>query len=125
MKHTSLSAGLIIKEMLASAGVERSAFPIAAQSAELPYIVFKRTAAKGNPTKGTASADMATMEVTVWAETAIESVEIAETVREALDGKTYCGQQLACRRCLMTDSSEGWEANAYFQRMIFEIAIGQ
>lgn len=123
--RTSLSAGLIVMGMLQEAGVAARAFPIAAQEAELPYIVYQRVAAKANPTKGLGSADAATVEVTVWAATVMESIELAEAVRAALDGRSYERGGLACRRCLMADSSEGWEADAYFQRMAFEMAIGK
>lgn len=124
-ERTSLSAGLIIKGMLEAAGVEARAFPIATQEAELPYIVYQRVAAEAVPAKGIASADTATVEVTAWAETVMESVDLAEAARRALDGRSFSRDGLHCRRCLLADSCEGWEADAYFQRMTFKMAIGR
>lgn len=91
----------------------------------LPYIVYRRVAAKSNPVKGQGSADKATVEVTIWAETVMESVDLAEKVLDALDGKDYYAGEPACRRCLLVDSDEGWEADAYCQRLVFEMAIGR
>ena len=138
---TSLSAGLLIWEILSqSAGVSAvssKVYPIVSEAdAKLPYICYRRAGLQVRPVKGAPGADSATIEVLCYAQTYKHSVRMAEAVREALDGVQAeieldadeeegegDGAILAARSIVLSDASEGWSDDAYFQSLTFVINI--
>ncbi len=128
VKNTSLSAGAVIRAVLLEdprvSAITGRVFPVVTDSAELPYIVYRRESMETNPQKsGQPGADTVRMEVTCYASRYGESVELAEAVRGALDfiSAEHDGQRL--RACYLTDSEEAWQDDAYIQQMIFTIKI--
>ena len=128
---SSLSAGEIIRAVLiedpeVSARVKK-VYPVVEDSAELPYIVYRRTQLEQLPIKGNGNgnrvSDMVAIEVLCYTEGYTEGVELAEAVRAALDNKTAASGGLVMRSCYLTDSEESWQADAYVQKMIFTIKI--
>ena len=127
---TCLGAGETIRAVLTEDdGVGsrvRGIYPIAADNTELPYITFRRTGHeqrpgyKQTPVKGRPGSDTVHIEVVCRAATYLESVDIAEAVRAALDGVQAEHGGLPIRSCTMVDSSEDREADAYIQLLVFE-----
>lgn len=127
-KKTSLSAGSIIRDMLLKdAEVKKrtnKVFPVATDTAVLPYILYRRASMEQNPTKaGYPGADTVAIEVVCYTEKYADGVELAEAVRAALDGKQGEKDGLVMRSCILTDSEEGYDSDAYAQQLIFNIKI--
>ena len=100
---TSLSAGAIIRAVLledaeVSSRVNKI-FPVAADEATLPYIVYRRSELVSNPQKsGQPGADEIEMEILCFAARYGEGIELAEAVRAALDmiSAEHNGQRIRC-----------------------------
>lgn len=125
---TSLSAGLIVRDILAKAGIlgtgASKIFPVAVDQAELPYIVYRRNGLEQNPTKtGYPGADTAKIEVLCCTKTYTEGIELAEKVREALDMRRATSGGIVMRACMLTDSNEYFDSDAYVQSLTFNIKI--
>lgn len=127
VSRTSLSAGEIIRgiliedpEVMARA---KKVFPVVEDSAELPYIVYRRTQFEQDPTKQCRGAEAVTIEVLCYAADYTEGVELAEAVRAALDYAKGESDGLVMRSCYLSDSEEAWQDDAYVQQMIFRIQI--
>lgn len=127
-RKTSLSAGSIVRDILlnneeVSARVTRI-FPVATDTALLPYILYRRAALEHNPSKaGQPGADTVQLEMVCYTETYAEGVELAEAVRAALDYAEGERDGLRLRGCVLTGSEEGYEADAYLQQLVFNIKI--
>lgn len=127
-KKTSLSAGAVIRAILiedpeVSSRVNKI-YPIFTDSAELPYIVYRRAEMEVSPQKaGQPGADTIQMEITCYTERYGEGIELAEAVRAALDmvAATHEGQRM--RGCYLSNSEEAWENDAYIQQLTFTIKI--
>ena len=125
---TSLSAGMVVHSLLTGdPAVMRLAgrvFPVVVDKAELPYVVYRRASLQHDPTKaGMPGADTVRIEVFCYARGYTESVELAEAVRVALDYQRGGPDGLQMRSCVLADSSEGWEGDAFVQELVFSIKI--
>lgn len=122
-----LSAGGFIRRALLGnevvKGLAKKVFPVITESAELPYIVYRRIGLEQVATKNTTGAFSALVEVVCYGSTYSESVQLAEAAREALDGKQLEYGDARLRGCWLSDSSESWESDAYIQSLIFTIRI--
>ena len=127
-RKTSLSAGAVIRDILLSnEEVKRrtnKVFPIVIDNAQLPYILYRRAALAHNPTKqGMPGADTVTMEVVCYTAQYAEGVELAEAVRQALDYASSERDGVRMRSCVLADSEEAYEDDAFVQRLVFQIKI--
>ena len=129
MKSTSINAGAFIREVLSQNDEVRAittrVFPISVDEATLPYISYRRSRMQQTPVKhGAPGADTVEVEVNCFAQTYGESVDLAEAVRNALDG-TQCtlDNGLVMRSCYLSDGSEDWQDDAFVQQMVFTIRI--
>ena len=124
---TSLSAGEIIRAILIDddevAARTKKVFPVVPDSAELPYILYRRTQLTKEAVKGRVGADTVCIEILCYTADYTECVELAEAVRAALDNVQYKIDGLAMRSCKLSDSEEGWQADAYVQQLVFEVKI--
>lgn len=124
---SSLSAGEIIRAVLMSDSEvmarAKKVFPVVEDTAELPYIVYRRTQLEQEPVKGRRGADTVGIEILCYAKGYTEGVELAEAVRDALDGKQGEADGLAMRSCYLTDSEEAWQDDAYVQQLMFNVKI--
>ena len=127
VKRTALSAGLIVKELLEVPQITEKVTNIvsvfATSDMETPYIAYRRVSMPVEYTKQGAK-DVAQLEVAVYGGTYKESVDLAEAVRDALEGMTgesQCG--LALSRCSLVDASEDWGEGAFIQILIFNVEI--
>ena len=125
---TSLSAGEVIRAALLDdkdvmARVNKI-FPVVADSAELPYISYRRAGFEQNPQKaGAPGADSIQLEVLCFTARYTEGVELAEAVRAALDHTTITQDGLRLRACTLTDSEEAYQDDAYVQQLVFTVNI--
>lgn len=124
---SSLSAGEIIRAILMSDGEvtarAKKVFPVVEDNAELPYIVYRRTQLEQDPTKRGRGADTVGIEILCYTEQYTEGVELAEAVRDALDGKQHESGGLVMRSCYLADSEEAWQDDAYVQQLVFNVKI--
>lgn len=125
---SSLSAGAVIRNILLSDEEVKKrtnkVFPIVIDKATLPYILYRRASLQHNPTKaGLPGADTVTMEVVCYTARYADGVELAEAVRAALDYKQGERDGVTMRSCVLTDSEEGYEDDAFLQQLIFQVKI--
>lgn len=127
VSKSSLSAGEIIRAMLIedSEVMARAnkVFPVVEDSAELPYIVYRRTQLEQDPTKRGRGADTVGIEILCYTKGYTEGVELAEAVRGALDGAQGESDGLIMRSCYLADSEEAWQDDAYVQQLVFNVKI--
>ena len=99
-------------------------FPIATDKALLPYILYRRAALEHNPTKARQpGADTVTIEVVCYTAKYADGVELAEAVREALDYQQGESDGLTVRSCMLADSEEGYEDDAFVQHLDFIVKL--
>lgn len=127
VSKTSLSAGEIIRAILAN-DVEvttraNKIYPVVEDRADLPYIVYRRTQLKQDPTKNGRGADTVGIEILCYTKQYTEGVELAEAVRDALDGAQGEADGLVMRSCYLEDSEEAWQDDAYVQQLVFNVKI--
>lgn len=125
---SSLSAGAVIRSLLLSDEEVKKrtnkVFPIVIDKATLPYILYRRASLQHNPTKaGMPGADTVTMEVFCYTASYVDSVDLAEAVRAALDYKQGEHDGITMRGCVLTDSEEGYEDDAFLQKLVFQVKI--
>lgn len=128
VNRTSLSAGAVIRAvLLQDEEVNKRTtkiFPVATDQAELPYILYRRSALEVNPQKsGQPGSDLVQMEVLCFTARYSEGVELAEAVRSALDFVTATHEGQTLRSCYLAESEETFEADAYIQQLVFNIKI--
>lgn len=127
VSKSSLSAGEIIRDILVTneevAARAKKVFPIVADSAELPYIVYRRAQLEQAAVKGVRGADTVGVEVLCYTQQYTEGVELAEAVRDALDGAQAEKDGLVMRGCQLADSEETWQDDAYVQQLMFNVKI--
>lgn len=127
VNRTSLSAGEIIRSILMSdsevSARVKKIFPVVEDSAELPYIVYRRTQLEQEPVKGRRGADTVGIEILCYTQHYTEGVELAEAVRKALDGAQGEVDGLVMRSCYLADSEEAWQDDAYVQQLMFNVKI--
>lgn len=127
VSKSSLSAGEIIRDILVNnaevAAHAKKVFPVVEDSAELPYIVYRRTQLEQEPAKGRRGADTVGIEILCYTQHYTEGVELAEAVRDALDGAQGEKDGLVMRSCYLADSEEAWQDDAYVQQLVFNVKI--
>ena len=125
VSKSSLSAGEIIRDILVNnaevAARAKKVFPVVEDSAELPYIVYRRTQLEQEPAKGRRGADTVGIEILCYTQHYTEGVELAEAVRDALDGAQGEKDGLVMRSCYLADSEEAWQDDAYVQQLVFNV----
>lgn len=109
---TVLSAGLAVVAMLESSKrvtdiVGSQIFPVYIdREVTAPYIVYRRSSLESEQVKTGRPADCAMIDIWCYAPTYGAGIEMAEAVREALDGRAGTAGGIRVRRCLLTDASE-------------------
>lgn len=119
-KQTSLSAGLAVRKLLSEnayvQAITRRVFPVVSDSAQLPYVVYRRSDLEPAP-NSRGSADTLTFEVACYAASYAGAVGLAEAVRAALDGAS----DNLLRSCRIASAEELWEADAHVQLLTFTV----
>ena len=126
-KKTSLSAGIIVGELLSNAIVRKKlankVFPVVTDKATLPYIRYRRVDLMTNSTKESATADTSVIAVECFTTDYSEGVRLAEVVRDALDHKQARYGNLTMRSCTLVKAGEDFANDAYIQTLIFNVKI--
>ena len=125
---TSLSAGAIIRSVLLEnadvAARTSKIFPVATDSAELPYILYRRVSLESTPQKcGQPSSDEVEIEVICFTARYSDGVELAEAVRAALDQKCAEYGKQRMRSCYLTGGEEVYQDDAFVQQLVFRVKI--
>lgn len=133
---TTLSAGIAVYDLLMADDTVRQSvskvFPVIIRDDEgdvsLPYICFNRERVDHQPTKARVGSETATMVVAVYwdADHYTELARLCESVRAALDYKTYESEEdgIVMRSCLFSDSREyGDEEGHIVEELVFTIKI--
>lgn len=127
VSKSALSAGEIIRAILMTdpevSARANKVFPVIEDNAKLPYIVYRRTQLTKDPTKAGRGSTTVDIEVICYTEHYTEGVELAEAVRAALDGRQGTSDGLVMRSCVLSDSGEAWQDDAYLQQLVFSIKI--
>lgn len=127
VSKSSLSAGEIINAVLTNdAEVSARAgniYPVVEDKADLPYIVYRRVQLEQGQVKGQRGNDTVGIEILCYTKGYTEGVELAEAVRDALDGKQAEHEGLVMRSCHLADSEEAWQDDAYVQQLVFSVKI--
>ena len=127
VSKSSLSAGEIIRAVLTSdpevTARAKKVYPVVEDTAELPYVVYRRTQLEQGQVKGRRGNDNVTIEVLCYTKGYTEGVELAEAVRDALDNKTAESDGLVMRSCYLTDSEDAWQDDAYLQVLVFNVKM--
>lgn len=127
VNKTSLSAGEIFSALLnADAEVKartKKIYPVVADKADLPYVVYRRTQLSQDPTKAGRGADAVGIEVLCFTAQYTEGVELAEAVRAALEYKQSPIDGFPLRSCYLADSEEAWQDDAFVQQLVFNVKI--
>jgi len=127
VNKTSLSVGEIIYDVLTNdAEVMARAnkvFPVVTDKATLPYVAYRRSRLEHNPVKGTQGADTVQIDVLCFAAKYGDGVQLAEAVRQALDGKQATKDTLIMRSCTIAGGEEYYENDAYIQELNFIIKV--
>lgn len=127
VSKSSLSAGEIIRAVLTEdpevAARTGKVYPVVEDKADLPYIVYRRTQLEQGKVKGQRGNDSVTIEILCYTEGYTEGVELAEAVRDALDGKSAESDGLVMRSCHLEDSEEAWQDDAYLQVLVFNVKM--
>lgn len=125
---TSLSAGEIIRAALLAnsevAAMTDRILPVAADSAIMPCITYRRSAFVPKPQKsGQPGADEAQIEVICHTKQYAQGLALAEAVRATLDyaSITHDGQRI--RSCYLLESEEEYKDGTYMQHLVFSVRM--
>ncbi len=133
-KITSLSVGLLVRQLLASdeavSSIATKIYPVVAEAnAQLPYVCYRRANFDRQVAKGPGQgADTVAVEMLCYDKTYAGSIALAEAVRDCLDHKqaTYTDEQnrtLVARSIDLEGSEEGWADDAYAQSLVFTVRV--
>lgn len=101
-----------------------SIFPIVAQAnTKYPYIVMQRTGIRASYSKAGITEDNVTLEIIAISNDYSQSIDIAQLIRETIDGKRYRGDEIEIDDIEVESITEEWAENAYLQRLIFSMKI--
>lgn len=127
VNKTSLSVGEIIYDVLTNDAEvmarTNKVFPVVTDKATLPYVAYRRSRLEHNPAKGTQGADTVQIDVLCFAAKYGDGVQLAEAVRQALDGKQATKDTLIMRSCTIAGGEEYYENDAYIQELNFIIKV--
>ena len=102
----------------------KESFPVVVDSAQLPYVAYRRSRLERNPTKAKApGADTVQIDVNCYAATYEESIALAEAVRAALDYAQGEIPGLKMRSCTLADAEEFYEDDAFVESLAFKVQI--
>jgi hypothetical protein len=127
MAKTSLSAGIIIRDILTRDAdvnsIATKVFPVVTEKATLPYVAYRRARLDHKPVKSSQGSDTAIIEINCYGKTYEQSITLAEAVRAALDNVKGEKSGLTMRSCYLSDGEEFYEDDAYVQGLTFNVQI--
>lgn len=96
---------------------------IANQNTPFPYIVMQRTGIISKYSKGGFCEDSLEIEIITVSNDYSQSIEIAQLIRETLDGKRYRSEEIWFDDIQLQSATEEFVDNAYIQRLSFSMNI--
>ena len=125
---SSLSAGELIRATLLEDAEVCAAttriFPVKAEDATLPYILYRRAELEASPQKsGKPGSEKLQIELDCCSQGYEEGLKLAETVRSALDFVSTENDGLQMRSCYLSNASEEYQGDIFMQKLIFTIKI--
>ena len=101
-----------------------SIFPIVAQAnTTYPYIVMQRTGIRASYSKAGITEDNVTLEIIAISNDYSQSIDIAQLIRETIDGKRYRSDEIEIDDIEVESITEEFVDNAYLQRLVFSMKI--
>lgn len=99
-------------------------FPIdAKQGTRFPFCVIVRTGMQDNTTKDGIYEDVITVSLIVVDDNYINSIEIANEIRNWLEGHTFKDDTIYIRRMRLSSCAESYYNDAFIQDLTFDIYI--
>lgn len=127
MAKTSLSSGSLIRKLLLESpqvrAITERVFPVVTDKATLPFIVYRRSSLIYDPVKNNPGTDTITIDLLCFAGSYAQSLDLAEAVREALDGARLNYDGLTMRTIFLTGGFESWEDDAFVQGLSFNARV--
>lgn len=125
---SSLSAGELIRATLLEDAEVCAAttriFPVKAEDATLPYILYRRAELEVSPQKsGKPGSEKLQIELDCCSQGYEEGLKLAETVRSVLDFVSTENDGLQMRACYLSNASEEYQGDIFMQKLIFTIKI--
>lgn len=96
---------------------------VANENTTFPFIVFSRTNLTPKYTKSGLLESLISFEIVCVSNDYIESLEIANTVRNLLEGKCYTDSELNIKQILLSSVNEDYLYDAYVQRLTFSMVV--
>lgn len=104
--------------------VSGNVFPVVADvEVNYPFVAYMRTGINADYTKDGQSCDTVTVNIVCVADNYTASVDLANAVRAALDGKRYADDSVNIRQIKMDGATENFLDDAFVQELTFEIII--
>lgn len=101
-----------------------SIFPIVANAnTKYPYIVMQRTGIRASYSKAGITEDNVTLEIIAISNDYSQSIDIAQLIRETIDGKRYRSNEIEIDDIEVESITEEFVDNAYLQRLVFSMKI--
>lgn len=101
-----------------------SIFPIVANAnTKYPYIVMQRTGIRASYSKAGITEDNVTLEIIAISNDYSQSIDIAQLIRETIDGKRYRSDEIEIDDIEVESITEEFVDNAYLQRLVFSMKI--
>lgn len=101
-----------------------SIFPIVANAnTKYPYIVMQRTGIRASYSKAGITEDNVTLEIITISNDYSQSIDIAQLIRETIDGKRYRSDEIEIDDIEVESITEEFVDNAYLQRLVFSMKI--
>lgn len=101
-----------------------SIFPIVANAnTKYPYIVMQRTGIRASYSKAGITEDNVTLEIIAISNDYSQSIDIAQLIRETIDGKRYRSDEIEINDIEVESITEEFVDNAYLQRLVFSMKI--
>lgn len=125
MKETSISVNkhiynLLINDEILNGLVDKKIYPLVAEeSVTYPFIIFTKESAMGNYTKDLLCYDTVTISVAIAATNYIQTVDIAERVRQILENR----RDDYFYNILFDEVTEDFVEDAYIQQLKFSAKI--
>ena len=99
-------------------------FPIdAKQGTKYPFAVIVRTGLQDNSTKDGIYEDVVTVTIIVVDDNYIDSIDIANEIRNWLEGHTFKDDTIYIRRMRLSSTSEAYYNDAFIQELSFNIYV--
>ena len=96
---------------------------VANENTTFPFIVFSRTGLTPSYTKDGLHESNITFEIVCVSTDYVESLEIANIVRNLLECKSYTDEEIYIKQIILSAVNEDYMYDAYVQRLTFSMVV--